>query len=191
MRRCLTDKVGIGRAVYAVSRLRQFYPCRADGIVGSGRKGEGALRFLPEGEPFRIVSIIRIECHEFDSPRAVWSRAFRTSDRSREGSHKFARPIEEPQLIVCFIDFYTRCSIADIAVSRLHHHNSCAGSSEVRAGIERLQQRLTHMKFLGEFLLGTAIAELPEFCLFSEITRQSSNERPFLVVGGDLVVLCD
>ena len=173
----------------AVGGCGEVDPCRAHRIVGTGCDREFALGLGAKGEPPGIVDVCWIGNDGFDRPFPARRRPLGAADRGRERRDDAPRRIEGAHLIGALVHFHARHGLPEVAIVGAEHNDRGADGGEIGLRIEFAQQRLAHVEFLGEIFERIGVTQMFELRHFGEVRRNFSEERTFLIIRGDHVIL--
>ena len=153
----LVDKIGLGRAVNSIGRLRQVDPDRSDWAVWTRRNFKG-LVVIPLLEV--LVGIVCVGRVLDDSLYLMCARR-RGIARSAYGCRiggDHAVIVIRDEFPIGAVDDYAGYFLDDI-LARRRHYDLASGGCEIGIGIEEIQQALVHVKALGQHLLRPGVAE--------------------------------
>ena len=184
----LADLGGVRGAVNAIAFRRQADPVRAGGVVRPGPDREGLLGFDALELVVRIVTIARMRIDRRHLEDAAGRRLLLAADARREKRDQSAVLSESLHGLGGLVDLDTRDDRPYFLHDDIRHRDRLAGLVEFLAGIERLEQRLAHMKSFGDGFARTGVVQRLQVLHVVHFRRQLVQERTLHVLLGDLVI---
>ena len=187
MARALADQPRVGRAVDAVGLFGQRDPRRPDRIVRPRLDRQLALARVAEGQPLRVKGIGRISRHRADLPSSVGGRALLAADRRGIGGEQLAVGTERADRVRRLVDLDPGHGGGQLRLADGGDGDLAPRLGEIGSRVERLEQRLVHVKALGERLDRPRERQFVELGEFGHVGWQLVDERSGDVGVGDRI----
>ena len=159
MRLGFADLGRLRRSVNSIAFARQADPNQTHRVVGSRLDGKRLVGAHILERVFRIVVIRRIFADAGDLQSAARRRLFRAPDRGRINRQKLLIGAEDLEHLGILVDLDAAGFLRQIVRRNISNHDLVARGLEFFSPIERAEQFLAHVEFLGELFARARVSQ--------------------------------